>query len=235
MKAIALFVVAGLATAAQADIVAYWNFNGPGSVANTTGTNLGTIDLGVAQGAGTISFTGLTLNTITAGATNGTVGSFGGTTNNAISPDVAGSALSIAGGLSAGGSPIIANNGEIRFNLNLTGFASDLTLSYSTRGTGSGFTGQAWSFSTDGGSTFTPATSFNTAPGTSFITRNVSFPTTGALYGTSNVIVRVVLTGASSNTGNNRIDNVRFDATVPTPGAATLMGLGLVAAGRRRR
>lgn len=235
MKAIALFAVAGLAAAAQADIVAYWNFNGPGSVVNTTGTNLGTIDLGVSQGAGTINFTGLTLNTSTAGASNGTVGSFGGTTTNAIGADAAGSALSIAGGLSAGGSPIVANGGEVRFNLNLTGFVSDLTLSYATRGTASGFSSQTWSFSTDGGASFTPATSFTTAPGTTFVTRNVSFPTTGALYGNSNVIVRVILNGASSNTGNNRIDNVQFNATVPTPGAATLMGLGLIAAGRRRR
>jgi MYXO-CTERM domain-containing protein len=47
--------------------------------------------------------------------------------------------------------------------------------------------------------------------------------------------MRVTFTGATSATGNNRMDNFQFNAdAIPAPGAVALIGLaGLVA--RRRR
>jgi hypothetical protein len=236
MKAIALFAVAGLAAVAQADIVAYWNFNGPGSAVNTFNTGqLGTIDTAVTTGTGSISLTGLTQNTNTTAAANGNVGSFGGSTTNAVGADVAGFALSITGGI-AGAGVVNANGGAVVFAVPTTGFASDLVLTYVTRGTGTGFNSQAWDYSTDGGMTWTAATTFSGALTSTFVLRTVTFPTTGAIYGNANFLARLTVTGASNASGNNRIDNVRFDATViPTPGAAALMGVGLIAAGRRRR
>lgn len=232
--AIASLAIAAGAAAAQANLIAHWNFNGPGSAANSNANNLGTVDTTVSSGAGSIALTGLTMNTGVSGNTNGNVGSFSGNTLNAVSGDVAGFSLTVTGGLSASGSAVTANGGALIFTVDNSSATSDLVLTYATRGTGSGFNNQAWDFSTDGGTNWTPLTSFSGALTSTWVARTVTFPTTGAAYGINNLMVRLTLTGATGNTGNNRFDNVQFNA-LPTPGSAALLSVGLVAAGRRRR
>jgi hypothetical protein len=63
----------------------------------------------------------------------------------------------------------------------------------------------------------------------------LSITGTSALDNAATAYVRVTFTGATSSTGNNRLDNIIFNAdVVPAPGAVALLGLaGLVI--RRRR
>ena len=78
------------------------------------------------------------------------------------------------------------------------------------------------------------------APGTwSTATYNALYTSTfdfaGAIDNQSQVIVRFRSLVTAASTGSNRIDNVLFNSTVPTPGAVALLGLAGVAARRRRR
>ncbi|TVQ60595.1 MAG: hypothetical protein EA378_10925 [Phycisphaerales bacterium] len=51
-----------------------------------------------------------------------------------------------------------------------------------------------------------------------------------------NAIIRIVFDGATGSAGNNRLDNVQITgAFIPAPGAFALLGLGGLAAARRRR
>lgn len=124
----------------------------------------------------------------------GTIASFSGTQGNA---------LALVG--SAG------NNSSVDFQFSMLGYR-DLSLTFSTRGTSSGFTTGTWSFSTDG-------TNFTVVPGntattsTSFLSRNVSFSGYSSLTNAPSVTVRYTLSGATGSSGNNRIDDLQFSAT----------------------
>ena len=57
-----------------------------------------------------------------------------------------------------------------------------------------------------------------------------------ALNGVVDASVVFTFDGASSDTGNNRLDNVTINGTaVPTPGTFALLGLGGLVGTRRRR
>ena len=117
------------------------------------------------------------------------------------------------------------------FGFSTVGFGADLVLSYTTRGTATGFNAQDWSYSTDG----VNYTSFSTIGGitTSFAIKTIDFSAAG-LAGQSNVHIRVTFNGATNTGGNNRLDNVQFNATaIPAPGALALFGLDPVADARR--
>ncbi|MEY3027462.1 MAG: putative adhesin, partial [Planctomycetota bacterium] len=93
-----------------------------------------------------------------------------------------------------------------------------------------GFNSQVWSWSTDG-ATFTDFETVSGTNVTSFFTATLG--TLNALDGASTAFVRLTVDGATSSAGNNRLDNVQFNA-VPGPGALALLGLAGLA-GRRRR
>ena len=57
--------------------------------------------------------------------------------------------------------------------------------------------------------------------------------TLSALDGAATAFLRVTFDGATSSTGNNRLDNIQFNA-IPAPGAIALLGLAGLAARRRR-
>lgn len=205
-------------------IIAYWNFNGL-----TTSTNNG-ITYAASSGSGTITV-GVAASD-NAGSNRG-INSFGGTTNNILNSDVAGQALTVQGGASESATPVQNNGATLTIEVNLTGM-EDVIVSYATQKTGTGFNSNQFSYSTDGVS----YTSFGSAYDltTSFALKTFDLSSISALDNDSSVFFRVTFSGATSNAGNNRIDNIQVNATaVPETSAAVLGALGVLGLLRRRR
>jgi len=185
---------------ARADEIAIWNFNDS--------------DLVVDHGNGTMS-SNFNLTNILFAA---------GTTNNARLGDVAGQALSLQGGTSNG------NNGRnLTVNVDTTGFAN-IVVSFATQGTGTGFNSNQLQYSVDGvnfidfSSPYLPAAAFGSVP--------VIFTLTSiaGLNNNPNAAFRIVFNGATSSTGNNRLDNFVVEGsstTIPEPAAIFLLATGL--------
>lgn len=112
-----------------------------------------------------------------------------------------------------------SNNGKaIVFKLSTLGF-EDLKLTYDTRSSGgSGFTTQTWAYSIDG-INFTNVSTITGYP-TSFNANSsqvVDFNSIPASDDQPNLYVRIILSGATAASGNNRIDNIKFLGTaLPT-------------------
>lgn len=229
-NALALAILAGAASAAQADLVAYWNFN-----ASTAGTggSLGVLQspagFNASQGSGNMT-TNIAINTNNVTA-DGTLGTFAGTVTNVILPDGSGGALAVQNGTNG------LNNGKwVQFNVSTAAISSALIMTYASQRTGTGFTSQDVSYSSDG-VTFTPFTSVTTVT-TSFGTNIYTVDFSAAdVYLKPNLAIRFTFNGGSvtSAAGNNRIDNLQLNGVVPTPGALALLGMGGLIAGRRRR
>jgi hypothetical protein len=185
---------------ANADEIAIWNFNDS--------------DLVVDHGSGTMTSNFNITNILFAA----------GTTNNARLGDVAGQALSLQGGTSNG------NNGRnITFNVDTTGF-SNIVVSFATQGTGTGFNNNQFQYSLDGvnffdfGSPYIPAAAFGSLPLIFTLT------SLGGLNNNPNAAFRIVFNGATSSTGNNRLDNFVVEgssSTIPEPATMFLLATGL--------
>ncbi len=199
--------------AAVADELAVWNFNDS--------------DLNVDHGSGTLTSNLNVVNILFAA----------GTTNNARLGDPAGQALSLQGGTSN------ANNGRnLTFNVSTAGFAN-IVVSFATQGTSTGFNTNQFQYSLDGinftdfGPPYTPATAFGTLP---IVFSLVSI---AGLNNNPNAAFRIVFNGATTSTGNNRIDNIVVEGTsasvasIPEPTTALLLltGLGGLYKLKRRR
>src|SRR5215213_7838384 len=204
----AVLIFFAASQAARADELAVWNFNDS--------------NLNVDHGSGTL--------TTTINAAN--VSFAAGTTNNAVTGDVAGQALSLQGGTGT------ANNGRnITFNVSTVGF-SNIVVSFATQGTSTGFNSNQFQYSLDGinfvdfGAPYVPLTAFGTLP------LVFSLSSILALNNNPNAAFRIVFNGATSSTGNNRIDNVVFEGTngsVPEPTTVLLLLSGLGGLYRMRR
>lgn len=118
------------------------------------------------------------------------------------------------------------NGSSLLLSLSLTG-RRDLTVTFQTRGTSTGFNTGTWAWSTDG-TAFTPVPNVNTATtGTSFVSRTVDFSSFTALTNAPLVTLRYTLSGATSTSGNNRLDNLTVSATplgAPAPRAPAIQG-----------
>jgi hypothetical protein len=188
---------------ANADELAIWNFNDS--------------DLNVDHGSGTFTSNLNVANILFAA----------GTTTNARQGDPAGQALSLQGGTGN------ANNGRnITFNVSTAGF-SNIIVSLTTQGTSTGFNSNQFQYSLDGisfvdfGSPYTPATTFGALP------LVFSLASIAGLNNNPNAAFRIVFNGATSSTGNNRIDNIVVEGTssanptIPEPSTALLLISGL--------
>lgn len=153
----------------------------------------------------------------------------GGSTLNARQGDAAGQSMTLQGGTST------ANNGHyITLNVSTVGF-SNIVISFATQATSTGFNSNQLQYSFDGinfvnfGAAFLPPAVFAI----------VSFDLSGiaALNDNPNAAFRIVFNGATTATGNNRIDNLVVDGqslAVPEPSSITLLLLGLAGFARRR-
>ena len=169
------------------------------------------------------------------GTTSTEINGFGGTTLNAtgsmstVTTGIA--ALAVVGGAASVPAGTFGANGKAMvFKFSMSGL-SNLAVSYAVQRTASGFTVQQWDYSTDGTNWFNAAT-VGAFPASFAVS---SFSLASGLNNAATAYMRVTFTGATSATGNNRMDNFQFNAdAIPAPGAAALIGLaGLVA--RRRR
>lgn len=196
----AVLILIAASQAALADELAIWNFNDS--------------DLNVDHGSGTLTSNLNPVNILFAA----------GTTNNARQGDVAGQALSVQGGTGT------ANNGRnLTFNVSTLGF-SNIVVSFVTQGTSTGFNSNQFQYSLDGltfvnfGVPYTPATAFGALPLVFSLTSIIG------LNNNPNAAFRIVFNGATSSTGNNRIDNIVVEgtnATIPEPTTALLLLSGL--------
>ena len=186
--------------------VSYFNFN---ALTNASTVNVSTIAPNV--GNGTLSTTFNTMG----------VTAFGGTTINAQGADVAGQALGLTGGSSGSGTP--NNNAYLQLNINTLSFR-DLTFSFATQKTTTGFNSNQLSYSTDG----TNFTNFGTVynPPTAFALQSFDLTSVSALNNKPSVFLRVTFNGATSGAGNNRIDNLKLTAAVPAPSSLAILALG---------
>ena len=188
---------------ASADEIAVWNFNDS--------------DLVVDHGSGTLVTNFVAANVLFAA----------GTTNNARLGDIAGQALSLQGGTGT------TNNGRnITLNVSTLGF-TNIIVSFATQGTSTGFNLNQLQYSLDGitftdfGAPFVPATAFGTIPIVFTLSSIVG------LNNNSNAAFRIVFNGATSSTGNNRIDNLVVEGTaapdtaIPEPSTALLLISGI--------
>jgi hypothetical protein len=192
------------AHAVQATEITIWNFNDSDLIAD--------------HGTGTLTSDFNSLNILFAA----------GTTNNARLGDPAGQALSLQGGTGT------ANNGRnITFSVSTAGF-SNIIISFATQGTSTGFSSNQFQYSLDGvtfinfSSPYVPAAAFGATP----LVFDLSAVT--GLNNNPNAVFRIVFNGATSSTGNNRIDNIVIEGTsasttVPEPTTALLMWSGLAA------
>lgn len=182
-----LLLLAASAPAALADELAIWNFNDS--------------DLNVDHGSGTLITDFNAANVLFAA----------GTTTNARLGHPAGQALSLQGGTGA------ANNGRhVTFNVSTLGF-SNILVSFASQGTSTGFNNNQFQYSLDGitfldfGPPYAPATTFGAAP---FV---FSLVGVAALNNNPNAAFRIIFNGATTSTGNNRIDNIVVEGSAATP------------------
>lgn len=224
MKKLVVSLFAGVMTLAaiqntKADLIAGWDFStlvsatlNPTSISSTVGT--ATLDLtGFTQSENT-NFAGSTLNTFTGGSVT------------------AGQALAIVNSS--------ANGKSMLFTFSLLGY-QDLIVTFAGRGTGTGFNSGAWSWSTDN-ITYTTLAGVNTATtSTTFAVQTADFTAEDGFDNATTAYLKYTLSGATSASGNNRIDNIQFNATVtsvPEPSTfalATLGGIACLFAVRRKR
>lgn len=172
------------------------------------------------------------------GSTGTELNAFGGTTINAGT----GFSTVTSGAAALAFINSTANGNFAVFKFDLTSTLDPIEISLAAQRTSTGFTSQLWEWSTDG-TTYNLITEL--VGGTTAGTLQSSFANTGTLTlpqfsglaGASDAYVRVTFTGATAASGNNRVDNIQFNA-VPEPSTYALLaltGAGFAAYRIRRR
>lgn len=235
--ALAITAGAAIASTANADLIAHWNFND--STVNTVSAQLGVLNTTASDsGSGTLSISpGTSFNTNASGTANGVWGTFAGSTVNAVGGDPSGGALVLQASL--GGvaqNPVTSNGAYANFSVGKASY-SDLSISFAARRTGTGFSSLQVSYSIDGGGSFTNlGGAFNVTTTTTFDLISLSLAGNGAVNAASNIIFRITYDGATGGGGNARVDNLQINGTlIPAPASMALVGLGGLVAARRRR
>lgn len=190
-------------------LLAGWDFQTPtnGGTAVAAAPNTPT-SLVANFGSGTLYLNGTNGASTWVTATSGNeLSAFGGTAVNA--------GTGFSSSTSSPASLALIYNGtngkSAVFKVNMTGL-KDLVVSYATQRTSAGFTTQAWDYSTNGTS-WTSVTALTSIP-TSFATQTL--PTITGLDGAANAYLRLIVSGATTTAGNNRLDNIQLMATSAT-------------------
>jgi hypothetical protein len=195
---LAVVAAATLAATANATLVAEWNFNSLSiPVASAPGSGGVPTSIAATTGTGSLSLAGWT----------GLVDDFAGSGLNALPGTPAEESLSLVSNT--------GNGSYVQLSFTMTAL-KDLTVSFATRGTSTGYNTGSWSYSTDGIS-FLPIVGVNTA--TTSTTFGVASFTTSLLDYADTAFLRYTLSGATTASGNNRIDNLQLNA-IPEPTAA---------------
>jgi hypothetical protein len=150
------------------------------------------------------------------------VGFAAGTSVNARQGDFALQAVSLVGN---------ANNGQsITFSVSTIGFG-DIRVSFATQRTSTGFNSNQFQYSLDGTTFINFQAPYNPAASFSLIAFDLSSIT--GLNNNPNAVFRIIFNGATSATGNNRLDNLVVEGTslestpVPEPASLVLLATGI--------
>ena len=154
------------------------------------------------------------------GSTNTELNAFTGSTENTggvlTTTTTSPAALAVVGGASNA-----ANGKRIVFAFSMTSH-SYFKITFAGQRTSTGFDSQLWEYSANGGTSWVSMGSVvaGTASGTLTSSFGASGPITviaggggSGLSGVANALVRVTFSGATSATGNNRIDNIRIEGS----------------------
>jgi hypothetical protein len=225
MKGIAFVgALVAFGAAAQGDVLANWGFNDQGLPGGGFGWE--TSDFPYAADVGSGEFNLFNFNPDNTGGVYDWVQSFAGTTTGAID-GVSGGSFALQGAANQG----FTNNGaQAIFSFDAT-LWTDMTFDFARRGTSTGFnnvTVEMFDGSTSMGllDTLGGATS----------TWILSSYDISALDGVVDASIVFTFNGASSDTGNNRLDNVTINGNVvPTPASVALLAMGGLVGARRRR
>jgi len=218
--------------AASAALIAGWDFQTTTTGGTAVLASPSTPKLYVANfGTGTLYLNGSEGSSDwfvpATGSTNTELNGFGGSNVNTAgtgfsTTTTSPAALAVVGGASNGKAAV--------FKFSMTGY-QDLVISLSAQRTSSGFTTQAWEYSTDG-TTYSSIGSLvgGSTAGTirdSFSNTGVlTLPTVTGFNNAANAYVRVTITGATTSTGNNRLDNIQFNASTFSPPSVILTWSG---------
>lgn len=216
-------VVLVAASSANADVIAYWAQNDNGLPGGGFGFETTDFPMDADIGDGTWN-----ILPVDASATSGvydSIQSFSGTSTNAVAPFGSGGSFAFQGDQNNGASVIWAVDASL---------FSDLSISWAQRGTSTGYTSRALSYSTDGVS-FTAIGTDTGALSGSWQTESYDLTGLAGVDGASNLQLQLTFDGASSSSGNNRLDNVLIEGTfIPEPTAGLLVLVGSAFIARRR-
>jgi hypothetical protein len=206
----------------KADLIDAWDFY---NLPATTATTATPATIAATVGTGTLDVSSFGLGSPQ--GTNPQRTSFSGTQTNTFtgSVDTTGSGTALALANSS------ANGDSIIFSFSTLGY-DDLVVTFAGRGTSTGFNSGIWSWSTDGVN-YTTLAGVNTATtSTTFAILTANFSGATGLYNANTAYLEYTLSGATSATGNNRLDNIQFNAgviAVPEPSSIALAAVGGVA------
>ncbi len=201
----------------QTQLVTYFNFNDsvsgvPNVVSDAPGTQTSTITTDFATpGTNFVTQTGTTVNRAPGDLSLETF------------------ALSLKAGAQT------VNNGmSIQFSVSTVNLI-DLSLSYATRRSTTGFVTQTLAYSVNGG-TFVNFGTFNPVDSTTFTTASFNLSAIDAIENQASVTFRITFTGATNAGGTNGLDNIQLTGT-PVPEPSTWVGgaLALLAIGYTQR
>ena len=212
----------------SADLLVGWDFAG---LTATTASTATPPSINAVVGSGTLDISSFGLGTPQ--GTNPERTSFGGSTINSFvgGESVTGTALALANSS--------ANGKSLIFSFSTLGY-EDLVVSFATRGTSTGFNTHAWAWSTDGVN-YTSIVGNTAVTATVFELKTLDLSAITGVDNSATAYLKLTLSGATSATGNNRLDNFTVTAlpvSVPEPTPMALVGgfgvLGLFMAARRR-